>query len=74
MISYLFKTKKVERPKFELFSNWQNDEKILNFESMQGGPIGFYLMHIRSVSASAGVENYSIQANAQNLESMKQKL
>lgn len=61
MIAYLSKTRRVERSKFELVRNWQEDQSFLDFVPVQNQKLGFTFMYVGSISASAGVE-YLIHA------------
>lgn len=56
MISYLSKTRKVERSKFQLIRNWQDDESFLNSTSVKNEESIFTFMYVGSISASAGVQ------------------
>lgn len=56
MISCLSDTRKVERSKFEMIRNWQNDEQFLNFAGEKKHESLFIFMYAGSISASAGVD------------------
>ena len=55
MISYLSRTRKVERSKFELIRNWQDDQSFLNFTPGMHDDLIFTFMYVGSISSSAGV-------------------
>lgn len=57
MIAYLSKSRKVDRPKFELVRNWQDDQSFLDFVPDDREFSGFTFMYVGSISVSAGVEN-----------------
>lgn len=71
MISYLSKTRKVERSKFELVRNWQDDEQFLNFIPKQDRQSFFTFMYVGSISPSAGVEVLIYAFHKANLENSK---
>jgi glycosyltransferase involved in cell wall biosynthesis len=71
MISYLSTTRKVERSKFELVRNWQDDEQFLNFISKQGSQSFFTFMYVGSISPSAGVEMLIYAFHKANLENSR---
>ena len=56
MISYLSKTRGIDRSKFVVVRNWQEDEGFLNFVADDRHQSMFTFMYVGSVSASAGVE------------------
>jgi glycosyltransferase involved in cell wall biosynthesis len=56
MISYLSKTRGIDRSKFVVVRNWQEDEGFLNFVDEKRRQSAFTFMYVGSVSASAGVE------------------
>lgn len=56
MISYLSRTRKVEKSTFQLIRNWQNDEMFLNYSSVHEEQEDFTFMYVGSISASAGVD------------------
>lgn len=59
MISYLSNTRKIDKKKFELIRNWQNDSQFLNSfpELKKEKKEKFVLMYVGSLSQSAGVAN-----------------
>ena len=57
MIAYLSKTREVDRSKFELVRNWQEDQNFLNFVPAQSQELDFTFMYVGSISASAGVDH-----------------
>ena len=71
MISYLSRTRKVDRSKFELVRNWQNDEKFLEVIPSQNYHGVFTFMYAGSISASAGVEQIIYGFNEANLGNSK---
>lgn len=71
MISYLSKTRKVERSKFELVRNWQDDERFLNFIPKQDHQSFFTFMYVGSISPSAGVEMLIYAFHKANLKYSK---
>ncbi len=71
MISYLSRTRKVDRSKFELVRNWQDDEKFLNVLPSQNYQAHFNFMYAGSISASAGVEQIINGFNKANLVNSK---
>lgn len=56
MISHLSKTRRINKSKFTVVRNWQEDDVFLNFVSEKRRPAVFTFMYVGSVSASAGVE------------------
>ena len=71
MILYLSKTRKVDRSKFELVRNWQDDEKFLDVTPAQKHQHDFTFMYAGSISASAGVEQVIYGFNQANLKNSK---
>jgi glycosyltransferase involved in cell wall biosynthesis len=71
MIAYLSETRKVERSKFELVRNWQNDDQFLSFVQEKNNPSFFTFMYAGSISPSAGVETLIYAFNKANLENSK---
>jgi glycosyltransferase involved in cell wall biosynthesis len=71
MISYLSETRKVERSKFGLVRNWQNDDQFLDFVQENNNQSFFTFMYAGSISASAGVETLIYAFNKANLENSK---
>jgi glycosyltransferase involved in cell wall biosynthesis len=68
MISYLSKTRKVKKEKFDLIRNWQKDEEFINYPSKTDtNKKGFVFMYVGSISASAGVLNLIHAFNKANL-------
>ena len=56
MISYLSKTRKVEKEKFRIIRNWQNDQQFIKYSSkLSNSKNDFVFMYAGSISASAGV-------------------
>jgi glycosyltransferase involved in cell wall biosynthesis len=71
MISYLSKTRNVERSKFQLIRNWQEDEKFLDYAPVQNGQKHFTFMYAGSISPSAGVEQLIFGFHKANLKNSK---
>lgn len=71
MISYLSKTRKVERSKFELVRNWQDDEQFVNFVPENDHQSLFTFMYAGSISPSAGVEVLISAFDKANLENSR---
>ena len=57
MIAYLSRSRKVDKSKFELVRNWQDDQSFLDFVPGKRESSDFIFMYVGSISASAGVEN-----------------
>jgi len=59
IISYLSNTRKIDKKKFELIRNWQNDDQFLNSSShlKKEKQENFVFMYVGSLSQSAGVAN-----------------
>ncbi len=69
MISYLSESRKIDKNKFELVRNWQDDGRFLNHVPDATAKSDFIFMYLGSVSRSAGVElliNSFHQANLPN--------
>lgn len=71
MILYLSKTRRVERSKFELVRNWQDDEQFLNFVPEENHQSTFTFMYAGSIGASAGVEVLIYAFDKANLKNSK---
>ena len=71
MITYLSKTRKVEKSKFELVRNWQDDDFFLNYVSIQSDKSDFIFMYVGSISASAGAELLIYGFHKANLRNSK---
>jgi glycosyltransferase involved in cell wall biosynthesis len=56
MISYLSKTRRIEKSKFTVVRNWQEDDSFSNFVAEETRQSAFTFMYVGSVSASAGVD------------------
>lgn len=56
MVSYLSKTRRIDKSKFTVVRNWQEDGAFLNFVANKRQQPAFTFMYVGSVSASAGVE------------------
>lgn len=56
MISYLSTTRNIEKSKFTLVRNWQDDNLFLNFVPQKDSSSPFTFMYVGSLSPSAGVE------------------
>lgn len=54
--SYLSVSRKVDKNKFVLIRNWQDDSRFLNYVSPHIIKEGFIFMYLGSISPSAGVE------------------
>lgn len=57
MISYLSNTRKIDKKKFELIRNWQNNDQFINYSSTlkKEKKKNFVFMYVGSLSKSAGV-------------------
>ncbi len=56
MISYLATSRNIDKSKFKLVRNWQDDKSFLDFVRGKSQQSEFTFMYVGSVSASAGVE------------------
>jgi glycosyltransferase involved in cell wall biosynthesis len=56
MISYLSASRKINKNKFELIRNWQDDSGFLNYIPTNIMKTDFVFMYLGSISPSAGVE------------------
>lgn len=71
MISYLARTRKIERLKFELVRNWQDDDQFLNLVPKQNRQPFFTFMYVGSISPSAGVDILIYAFHKANLKNSK---
>jgi len=72
MISYLSKTRSVEKKRFELIRNWQKDDQFINpFSKIKVDNNEFIFMYVGSISASAGISCLINGFNRTNLQNAK---
>jgi glycosyltransferase involved in cell wall biosynthesis len=71
MVSYLTTSRKVDKNKFELVRNWQDDSSFLSYVPGNDSKSDFVFMYLGSLSQSAGVETIINSFHLANLPKTK---